>query len=98
MPRVIWWKRMNSNRWSQLCVLRRGGGYPIISQAERTTRQITETVEGLGDISKVVRNLEQTKRNVTKERGTKIDRTIKADPLSLNNLKTQALVAVFHGN
>ena len=26
------------------------------------------------------RDLEQNKRNVTKERGTRIDRTIKADP------------------
>ena len=39
------------------------------------------------------RDLEQNKRNVTKEKGTRIDRTIKADPLSLNNLKTYA---VFH--
>ena len=41
------------------------------------------------------RDLEQNKRNVTKEKGTRIDRTIKADPLS-NNLKTYAPVAVFH--
>ena len=53
-------------------------------------------MEGLEDISKGVRDLEQTsKRNVTKERGTRIDRTIKADPLSLV-LKTYAPVAVFH--
>ena len=39
--------------------------------------------------------LEQNKRNVTKERGTRIDWTIKADPLCLNNLKTYAHVAVF---
>ena len=42
------------------------------------------------------RDLEQNKRNVIKERGTRIDRTIKADPLSLNNLKTYAPVAAFH--
>ena len=38
------------------------------------------------------RDLEQNKRNVTKDRGTRIDRTIKADPLS----QTYAPVAVFH--
>ena len=42
------------------------------------------------------RDLEQNKRNVTKEKGTRIDQTIKADPLSLNNLKTYAPAAVFH--
>ena len=40
-------------------------------------------------------DLEQNKRNVTKERGTRSDWTIKADPLSLNNFKTYAPVAVF---
>ena len=40
--------------------------------------------------------LEQNKRNLTKERGTRIDRTINADPLSLYNFKTYAPVAVFH--
>ena len=38
------------------------------------------------------RDLEQNKRNVIKEKGTRIDRTIKADPLS----QTYAPVAVFH--
>ena len=38
------------------------------------------------------RDLEQNKRNVTQESGTRIDRTIKADPLS----QTYAPVAVFH--